>query len=122
MKGKRTSVTYLSKVERPRNYDIRPTTKPEPHVGVLDGVSDDESPAGIISHDMAEAPEYLFDVLNNHQICKKILKSVTHIVDICVGGILLLLSRGHDELPEDFVIVSRLVVDVALVDTVAIRP
>ena len=64
-------MTYLSKVERPRNYDIRPTTKPEPHVGVLDGVSDDESPAGIISHDMAEAPEYLFDVLNNNQICKK---------------------------------------------------
>ena len=57
----------MSKVEWPRNYDIRPTTKPEPHVGVLDGVSDDESPTGVISHDMAKTPEYLFNVLENDQ-------------------------------------------------------
>ena len=49
------------------------------------------------------------------------LISITHVIDICVGVILLLLSRGHDELPEDLQIVSlRLVVDVAPVDTITI--
>ena len=59
-------MTHLNEVAWPGNYNICSTTEPEPHVGVLDGVSDDELPAGIISHDMAEAPEYLLDVLNDN--------------------------------------------------------
>lgn len=47
---------------------------------------------------------------------------ITHVVDICVGIIDLHLSRGHYEFPEDPVIVSGLIVDVALVDTVAVGP
>ena len=68
-KGWMTSMTHLNKVERLGDYDIGPTTEPEPHVGILDGVSDDESPARVISHDMAKTPEYLFNVLENNQGC-----------------------------------------------------
>ena len=48
--------------------------------------------------------------------------STTYVVNLHVRVISFYLSRGHYKLPEDFVIVSRLVVDVALVDTVAIGP
>ena len=44
-KGWMTSMTHLNKVERLGDYDIGPTTEPEPHVGILDGES-----VGIPSH------------------------------------------------------------------------
>lgn len=72
-KDKRTSETHSNKVEPPSDHDFCPATKPEAHVGALDGVSDDESPTGVISHDMAKAPEYLFDILKKYQKCTTLI-------------------------------------------------